>query len=111
MKEDIALINCNSCGVTMGMTQGHLEQLQRSHKVFWCPNMHGMSYPKPEPPKPKAPTIIEREVEVVVVEEYEPKDFTEMLKMHEHDFSQKTRGQTSCKLCGLYEVAYKTLTD
>lgn len=111
MKEELTQIACADCGMTIVVTQLFLNRRRSDHKYFYCPNGHANYYKKEEPPKPKPPTVIEREVEVIVEKEYEPKNFEEMLKAHEHDFSTRTKGQKSCKICGLYEVAYKTLSS
>ena len=47
----------------------------------------------------------------MIEKEHEPKNFTEMLEAHEHDFSIKNKGQASCKICGLYKGAYEILVE
>ena len=99
-------IACASCGMTIVATKLFLDRRREDYKSFYCLNGHEQSYIRP---KPKPPTIIEKEVEVIVEKDYEPKDFTEMLNMHEHEFTKKVKGQMSCKHCGLYEAAYQIL--
>jgi len=122
MKENIniefELTSCAKCGFQFMLPSSFLERRRDDGRSFYCPsssdafsgiNVHSMSYPKTVPPKPKLPTVIEREVEVIIEKEYEPKDFTELLTMHEHQFTKKNRGQVSCQICGLYQGAYELL--
>jgi hypothetical protein len=111
MIEELKPVACAECGMSIWTTDIFLARRRDDHKSFYCLNGHANFFPKQEPPKPKPPTVIEREVEVIIEKEYEPKDFTEMLNAHEHLFTKKNRGQVSCQICGLYQGAYELLNS
>lgn len=104
---------CNKCGVPIWITPTTEKMLIRSGKTFYCHNGHGQNYLKNEPPKEvvkiKEVEVI-KEIETFVELPYQPKDFTEMLKMHEHNFSKKHKGEVCCSICGIYKTAYETLS-
>src|SRR3990167_6415071 len=110
MRDEITLTSCAECGITFGLSELFLQRRRSDHAMFYCPNMHANYFEKPKPPVPIPPKVIEKEVEVIVEKVYEPKNWTEMLKMHEHDFTKKTRGQLACQMCGLYKGVYDILT-
>jgi len=36
---------CSECGITYGIPETFIEELQRSHKTFYCPNGHSRYFP------------------------------------------------------------------
>lgn len=112
------LTSCPKCGFEFALPKMFLERRRSDGRKFYCPSscdasfeidIHSIYFPQKEkiPLKPK---VIKREVEVIIEKEYEPKNFDEMLHMHEHQFTKKVRGQLSCQICGLYKGAYELLT-
>lgn len=120
MTQQFEFITCARCGFEFGVPASFLERRRSDGNSFYCPssggdeygfNIHSMRFKKPEPAKTVVKEVIkEVPVEVVVEKEYQPKDFSEILNLHEHDFSKKNSGGLSCKVCGLYKAAYQELT-
>lgn len=42
-------IDCYDCGIRFAITEVVDKMWRKSNKQFYCPNGHGMSYPKPKP--------------------------------------------------------------
>ncbi|GAA4681275.1 hypothetical protein [Phytohabitans rumicis] len=45
---NLVAIDCCSCGVVFGLSEGHHRQLRRTGQRFFCPNGHSQSYTETE---------------------------------------------------------------
>lgn len=119
---DYVIISCCNCGMDFAITADFDGELLKSKRLFYCVNGHPQSYTG-ETEQQKLDRIIREKnaeiqraklatktitVEKVVEKPHEPKNFTEILEAHEHEF--KKTGKHECKICGLYQGAYQLLT-
>lgn len=89
-------ITCCSCGIPFSIPDDTDNDLRKTYRIFYCPAGHGQSYVKPELPKPKPPTVIYRDREIVK---------NETVVDHNHVFSRGKKPQ--CKICGLFKHMLK----
>lgn len=116
------LLECNSCGCSFALLSGHVDLLRRSGRDFYCPSTwgHSMSYPTGESEadklrkelaelKARPPKVIEREFEVIIEVEKEPKDIEEFYRNHEHLYKGSGLNRR-CTVCGVFESVVKIIT-
>lgn len=117
IEENFILINCCKCGVSFALAEGAYDSLVSTKRLFTCINMHYQSFTQNQEDelrkqisdlKSRPPKVVEREIEVIVEKEFEPKNFAEMIQVHEHDF--KLTGNKPCKICGVYKGAVELMS-
>lgn len=94
---DYQAIACIECGFVAFIPVQTDQELQRTHRTYYCINGHGQHYTKPEPPTPQEPRVVFREKKVLI---------NEQVMEHTHRFSRGKKPQ--CKVCGLYKHMLKT---
>lgn len=56
MTQELLLISCANCGMTIALTELFIERRMADHKDFYCPNGHPNAYARKLSPTPKPPT-------------------------------------------------------
>lgn len=64
MSEELNNINCPTCGIAFGIAKAMEKIWKESHKSFFCPNGHSMSWPGETPSDKEARLNKEKIVEL-----------------------------------------------